>query len=659
MKVTIICLTYKCPELLQECIYSILKQSYTNWELLIINDYKDQKLILEFPNIKIFNLPEKFKTLGDKRNFGLENATGDLILYLEDKDLLFPDYIRNIIKLIDRNDWLSIQRSILYYSDNIKNTCLSDIPTPNTFVYKRNSIGNKFRYESKDTDILIEFYKNVIKFGNGNGLFKQLNPKDYGYICRQNIFEPEITSEKTGDILLNPYWKQDYVNIIKSNINYNIKKIINDIPPSSGNSVLSKWNKVKSTWEKADSFLSSINSRGLLSTALNITNITNKLGEKVSEETYNKRKESCFGNKEKNIPQCIHLKTVPNKGSFCGSCGCGSYKLARLDGDGYTKLHYPHLECPLERNGFSNYDGELLSIIITALNEDPKMINNTIKSIKETTSSNVEIILIDDYSDNIVTIDDPSVKLIRNPSRIGVGPSRHLGATIAKNKYILLTDSHMLFDPGWYEQFVFRAKTEKENVAFCGVCLGLDSEHGTLKENAGRYNGARLALYEEKENQVLEGKWIDEKPGDSYEISCMMGAIYFINREYFLKLRGLSDLKMWGSDEPCLSIKIYLSGGKILLDKKIKVGHFFRKSAPYTTGCSHLIYNKIRMAKTLLPDELGEYLISKIKKDNNFNAAMKMIEDEKDLINEYKQYYKSIFTVDIKDICTKFDIKMY
>jgi len=139
----------------------------------------------------------------------------------------------------------------------------------------------------------------------------------------------------------------------------------------------------------------------------------------------------------------------------------------------------------------------------------------------------------------------------------------------------------------------------------------------------------------------------------------MMGAIYFINREYFLKLRGLSDLKMWGSDEPCLSIKIYLSGGKILLDKKIKVGHFFRKSAPYTTGCSHLIYNKIRMAKTLLPDELGEYLISKIKKDNNFNAAMKMIEDEKDLINEYKQYYKSIFTVDIKDICTKFDIKMY
>jgi hypothetical protein len=214
----------------------------------------------------------------------------------------------------------------------------------------------------------------------------------------------------------------------------------------------------------------------------------------------------------------------------------------------------------------------------------------------------------------------------------------------------------MIFAPGWYDEFKRYANKEKENVAFCGVCLGLDSKHTTLEEYCGRYNGARLALYEEKENQVLEGKWIDERDGESYEISCMMGAIYIINKDYFFKLRGLSDLKMWGSDEPCLALKILLSGGKMMLVKGIQAGHFFRDAAPYSTGLDFLVYNKIRMALTMLPDELSTKLIDRIPKDGDFFSAMNMIENEKDLIEEYKSYYKSIFTKDIYDISRQFDI---
>lgn len=298
-----------------------------------------------------------------------------------------------------------------------------------------------------------------------------------------------------------------------------------------------------------------------------------------------------------------------------------------------------------------------LSVIITSLNEDPSKLNRTIQTIKNNSDDTVEIIVVDDCSDIPVSNIDPTVKLFRNNIRIGCAPSRHFGATIASGKYVLFTDAHMVYHPEWYSSFKKIVATLNYNVAICGTCFGLDNIHTEIDKSCGSYTGARLALYDKRETQIIEGKWIQEKTGDLYDISCMMGAIYFINREYFLKLRGLSELKMWGSDEPCLALKILQTGGKMIISKEIKAGHFFRESSPYVTGMQYLVYNKIRMARTLLPDELGQRLIDKLPKDGNFNAAMVMIENEQSVIEEYKQYYKSIFIKPIDDICKEHNIE--
>lgn len=298
-----------------------------------------------------------------------------------------------------------------------------------------------------------------------------------------------------------------------------------------------------------------------------------------------------------------------------------------------------------------------LSVIITALNEEQERLNRTIKTILDNSDQNVEIIVVDDCSDNIVSNIYPSIKLFRNPIRLGCALSRHFGATVASGKYLLFTDAHMIYHPEWYSSFNEIVANLNDNIAICGTCLGLDDTHTDINKSCGSYTGARLALYDKRENQVIEGKWIQEKVGDLYEISCMMGAIYFINKDYFFKLRGLSDLKMWGSDEPCLALKILRSGGKMVMSKKIIAGHFFRESSPYVTGMQYLVYNKIRMAKTLLPDDIGQKLIDKLPRDGNFNAAMDMIENEKSTIEEYKQYYNSIFIKSLDDICTEFNIE--
>lgn len=114
----------------------------------------------------------------------------------------------------------------------------------------------------------------------------------------------------------------------------------------------SGWQKAKETWVKADSFLTAIRSRGLLATLADAVGLS-AAGNRVDERTYQERHKSCFG--DQSAAPCPML--VKNaKGAFCGACGCGEKRLARLDDREaeYSKLHYPVLQCPLQRPGFSN-----------------------------------------------------------------------------------------------------------------------------------------------------------------------------------------------------------------------------------------------------------------------------------------------------------------
>lgn len=712
MKFSIICLTYKRNELLEECIYSVLNQTYTNWELLIINDCSDQIYRFDNPKVKIFNLREKIKNLADKRNYAKSMASGDYILNLDDDDLLLPTYLENIKKLSKDCQWIKIQRPILYYND-VNKIHLSPVPQANTFVYHKN-ISSQFEYKIVENDELTSFYLRTEMEFTGSKVYALLKPQDCGYVWRQDIDDnrkysmtkvlrdlPEEMLQnnylnsiayKPGEIWINPHWNCDYVSIIKNNLKVlnpalvydnktlELSKIItkNLLQLNSQHSKPNNWQKVKPSWENATKFLNSIKSRGLVSTALDAAGINSTLGERVSNKILHQRKLSCFGSDVRNIPKCDRLKHIDGKGFFCDSCGCGDKDLARLDADSpedYTKLHYPYLECPLEKPGFSNekivngiestnFNINVkspvkfpLSVVIPALNESKILLNNTIESIKQTTSNNVEIIVVDDFSEEPVIA---ATKVIRNEKRMGTGLSRHIGAIATKNDYILFSDAHMIFENGWYENVMDNIDINNKNTAYCGVCLGLnEKQNQTLNNYRGAYYGAKLVLYDEIRKTLFEGRWIPEiKNNDNYEIACMMGAMYFVPKELYFKVRGFSDLRMWGSLEPCLCTKIWLSGGEVRLLKSVRAGHVFRSSAPYSTKIAYLVYNKIRLAKSLLPEKLSNFLISKLSADRYFNEAMELIKKDQDEINEYIKYYRTIFVRDIYWLDKKFGISM-
>jgi glycosyltransferase involved in cell wall biosynthesis len=92
--ISAICLTYGRPHLLEEAIYSFLKQDYLGRkELIVLNDFDQQTLMFNHPEITIVNTAERYPSLGEKRNAAMALAQHDLLMVWDDDDICLPHRI--------------------------------------------------------------------------------------------------------------------------------------------------------------------------------------------------------------------------------------------------------------------------------------------------------------------------------------------------------------------------------------------------------------------------------------------------------------------------------------------------------------------------------------------------------------------------------------
>jgi len=305
-----------------------------------------------------------------------------------------------------------------------------------------------------------------------------------------------------------------------------------------------------------------------------------------------------------------------------------------------------------------------ISIIMPFLNEADEPYK-TIQSIYDTSDPSLfEIIAIDDNSNQRYDFSRfKDVKYIRNTERLGVDGNRQIGAEIATTDRLLIIDAHERFipDSNWLNKMIDCIDKEPET-AWCCTSIALGYGINDITPSTPRYYGADLMLLNSEfdkgrpSRECIEPKWRKFENKVEYEVPCILGANYFLYRPYFMHIRGLKGLKMWGSSEPLLSLKYYLSGGTSKIRTDIETAHIYRQNAPYTTMVAPLYANKVYICKTLFPDNLANKIIASLPQDNNFKLAMKMLEKEKESIEEDKKYFQSIFKYSIYDYCQKFNI---
>jgi hypothetical protein len=233
---------------------------------------------------------------------------------------------------------------------------------------------------------------------------------------------------------------------------------------------------------------------------------------------------------------------------------------------------------------------------------------------------------------------------------------------VATTDNLLIIDSHMPFfnNSNWLNTMIKCCEDEKDTI-WCTVSLGLGYGTMDLSKHKGKYYAADILFIDKQADpsrpsrECFEAKWKNKQDGEIYCVPCILGAVYFMPKKRFDFLHGFGGLKMWGSSEPFLSLKNFMAGGKNKINTKIEVGHRYRSNSPFATEISWLYYNKIYICKTILPEEIGNKIISCLPKDINFKRAMIEVDKNKKTIEDEKQYYRSIFNRTVFDFCKEFN----
>lgn len=102
-KISVIVPVYKVEKYLRRCVDSILAQTYTDFELLLIDDGSPDssgKICDEYaaldPRVRVFHKPNG--GVSSARNLGLDNAHGEWVVFVDSDDWLTEEYLADLMK---------------------------------------------------------------------------------------------------------------------------------------------------------------------------------------------------------------------------------------------------------------------------------------------------------------------------------------------------------------------------------------------------------------------------------------------------------------------------------------------------------------------------------------------------------------------------------
>ena len=233
------CITYGRVEMLEESLHSFLQQNYPGpKEMVIVNDYPEQKLIFDHPEVRIYNMPQTFTTIGDKENYATELCNGEIICQWDDDDVALPNHLDNVAKLFtDDVNILHWKTGVYYNEPNITEVgwignsgivfrksawkAIGGHPIENagydmTFIETLHKHGGRLFAEMPKEDASW-FYMWGGRGYHMSGLGHD-KPGQSNVIQRHSLYVENLRKQgkiPTGDVQLRPHWKKDYPQMLK------------------------------------------------------------------------------------------------------------------------------------------------------------------------------------------------------------------------------------------------------------------------------------------------------------------------------------------------------------------------------------------------------------------------------------------------------------
>ena len=227
--ISIIIPVYNVEKYLHECIFSILNQTYTNFEIICIDDCSTDSsfqilkdLEKTDKRIKIFK-NEVNSSLGFTRNRGLKIAKGEYVLFLDSDDWLDFNTLEILQDVAEKNELDTLMfkavnfddEKILFYKDNYYG-----MPFMNSYLNK------VFNHHDLTTDEIFKIPVSAcLKFFNRS------------FLLNNNLKFPEGLIHEDNPFFYEMFYKAQRVSII-DNYFYNRRRRLGSITTSHGKEVI-------------------------------------------------------------------------------------------------------------------------------------------------------------------------------------------------------------------------------------------------------------------------------------------------------------------------------------------------------------------------------------------------------------------------------------
>ena len=201
--VTVVVPVYNMKELLPKCLSALLNQSYDNYEILIIDDGStDGSSVIcdEYAQkeSKIKVIHKENGGLSSARNCGIENATGDFIIFPDPDDWVERNYLEQLVKLA--NEYHTDLEICGHYVDDAKKSIVHNTLGKIKVIDKKDALCLLMRPDAFCGFAWNKLYhleiikKNNLRFDTELGMAQDLHFA-FRYIrcCESVVYDPTPT----------------------------------------------------------------------------------------------------------------------------------------------------------------------------------------------------------------------------------------------------------------------------------------------------------------------------------------------------------------------------------------------------------------------------------------------------------------------------------
>ena len=220
MKVSVIVPVYNTEKYLKNCIDSLLKQNFEDYEIIVINDLSPgnaEEIIKSYNDKKIVYIKNKTnKGIGYNRNLRIKKAKGEYVCFIDSDDYVREDFISKMYNYSKENnldlcvcDYVNVDEEgnklkefnlsdfcITNYEENNKILCEINLAPWNKLYKKDMLVKNKIEFSEtlkyEDLSFVALSIKNSKKIGKIN---EQLN-----YYTIHNNSETTTRDKRVFDI---------------------------------------------------------------------------------------------------------------------------------------------------------------------------------------------------------------------------------------------------------------------------------------------------------------------------------------------------------------------------------------------------------------------------------------------------------------------------